>query len=236
MSDWIIRSSFALINWIINQFYKLYKEIDVEEVTQVAEDVIEDGPPAVAPPLNPVARTIFIVIASLVIAIVIFFLVKKIIQLIRWITEKASDTMSTGKRKKKDIENEEFEEIVEDLDKKKDKSRLRRAPKFKYTINGLKGLDTYKEKVRYLYGYALERLMIKKIEISKADTPEQILEKLNQQEHGDEFANDMFDEFTDEYIDVRYGDKDKLQDESLNDKADMLDRGINKIKPNKKED
>ena len=47
MSDWIIRTAFAVINWIINQFYKLYKEIEVEEVTQVAEDVIEDGPPAV---------------------------------------------------------------------------------------------------------------------------------------------------------------------------------------------
>ena len=235
MSDWIIRTAFAVINWIINQFYKLYKEIDVEEVTQVAEDVIEDGPPAVTPPLNPVARTIFIVIASLVIAIVIFFLVKKIIQLIRWITGKVSDTVSTGVRKKKEEENEEFEEIVEDLDKKKEKSKFRRAPKFKYTLSGLKQLDTYKEKVRYLYGFALERLIIKKIEISKADTPEQILEKLKQQEHGDEFANDMFDEFTDEYINVRYGDKVKKQEDSLDDKVDMLDRGINKIRPNKKE-
>jgi len=236
ISDWIIKSAFALINWIINQFYKLYKEIDVEQVTEVAEDVVENGPPQMSPPLNPVAKTILIVIASLVIAIVIYFLVKKIIQLIKWIAEKANDTFTGGSRVKKDVDNEEFEEIVEFLKDKKQSNRSKRAPKFKYTISSLKALDTYKEKVRYLYGFALERLRYKKVNVTKADTPEQIVDKLMNYENGDILVNDVFEDFTEEYIKVRYGNKEPSVKEDIMNKASAVDDGIDRIKIKEKTD
>ena len=236
MSDWIIKTFFAVVNWIINQFYKLYKEIDVEQVTEVAEEVVEDGPPQMSPPLNPVAKTILIVISSLVIAIVIYFLVKKIIQLVRWIAAKANDTFSGGKKLKKEIENEEFEEIVEFTKEKKHLDRLRRTARYKYTISGLKTLDTYKEKVRYLYGFALERLKYKKINVTKADTPEQVLDKLKVYENGDALVNNVFEEFTDEYINVRYGDKDTSGIDNIAEKASEVDDGISRIKVKEKID
>ena len=236
LSDWIIKSTFALINWIINQFYKLYTEIDTEQVTQVAEEVIEDGPPQMSPPLNPVAKTILIVIASLVITIVIYFLVKKIIQLVKWIIVKANDTFSGGARIKKDVDNEEFEEIVEFTKDRKQRSLLKRAPKYKYSISGLKFIDTYKEKVRYLYGFALERLKYKKVKVTRADTPEQIVEKLKSYENGDILVNSVFKDFTEEYINVRYGNKETATNDGFMDKADAVDNGIDKIKVKEKED
>jgi hypothetical protein len=205
------------------------KVIEVEQVQEVVEEGIPDEVPPVPPTMNPTAKTILIVIASLTIAFVLYFLVKKIIQLIRWLIGKASDTLTGGKRIKRDTENEEFEEIVEFT---KDKARRKRQKviKYKYSLRELRNLDTYKEKVRYLYGFALERLKYKNVKISKADTPEEIVDKLGTYENGNKLVDNVFKDFTDEYINVRYGNKETGQDENFMEKADAVDKGIEGIK------
>jgi hypothetical protein len=205
------------------------KVIEVDKVEEVVEEGIPSEAPPLPPTMNPMAKTVLIVIASLTIAFVLYFLVKKIIQLIRWLIGKASDTLTGGKRIKRDTENEEFEEIVEFT---KDKARRKRQKtiRYKYSLRELKNLDTYKEKVRYLYGFALERLKYKNVKISKADTPEEIVDKLGTYENGNKLVDNVFKDFTDEYINVRYGDKETGQDEDFMEKADAVDKGIENIK------
>jgi|GEM_PF-593838 len=229
ISEWIFRNTVAVIGFIINQLYKLRKVLEVEQVQEVVEEGIPDEVPPIPPTMNPTSKTILIVIASLAIALVLYFLVKKIIQLIRWLIGKASDTLAGGKRIKRDTENEEFEEIVEFT---KDKARRKRQKviRYRYSLRELKNLDTYKEKVRYLYGFALERLKYKNVKISKADTPEEIVDKLGTYENGNKLVDNVFKDFTDEYINVRYGDKETGQHEDFMEKADAVDKGIENIK------
>ena len=142
---------------------------------------------------------------------------------------KTQKEIERSKRIKRDTENEEFEEIVEFT---KDKARRKRQKviRYRYSLRELKNLDTYKEKVRYLYGFALERLKYKNVKISKADTPEEIVDKLGTYENGNKLVDNVFKDFTDEYINVRYGNKETGQDENFMEKADAVDKGIEGIK------
>ena len=82
----------------------------------------------------------------------------------------------------------------------------------------------------------MERLRYKKVNVTKADTPEQIVDKLMNYENGDILVNDVFEDFTEEYIKVRYGNKEPSVKEDIMNKASAVDDGIDSIKIKEKTD
>ena len=56
------------------------------------------------------------------------------------------------------------------------------------------------------------------------------MDKLGTYENGNKLVDNVFKDFTDEYINVRYGNKETGQDENFMEKADAVDKGIEGIK------
>ncbi len=237
-SDWLLRTMFNMLNWFLNIFAGLYKDIDVDpsEITQVP-GVEEDFIPQIDPPMNPIVQTILIVIGALTVAMVVYVLVKNIIKLVKWLSEKTQDAVTGGKKEVKAVKDEEFEEIIEFLSDKKPQESKRWKPKYKYNLSDLKNLESYKEKVRYLYGYTLERLKHKNFQLNKGDTPEEIVQKFVTSEESNILSEGIFQEFTDEYIQVRYGDKDSHENiDYIDQQSKVIDQGINQVKTKKVDD
>ncbi|MCD6321692.1 MAG: DUF4129 domain-containing protein, partial [Clostridiales bacterium] len=65
-----------------------------------------------------------------------------------------------------------------------------------------------REKIRYLYGFILERLFHRKIKIKLSDTPQEILETVLNYSNGQQMNQIGFQNLTEIYRQVRYGNKD----------------------------
>jgi hypothetical protein len=225
----LVSGLLAAATWIMKMFYKLYKKPEGEEyTTEVAET--EGAPVYDTGSISPFLKTFLIVFISLLAAVVLYFIIKKLIKLFKWLFEKISETFTGGKPQQREEKNEEFEDINEFVKTKPERKKRKPIYKFKYTLRELSGITQYREKIRYLYGFALERLKLRNIGISVSDTPEEILDKVSTVEEGKELTETVFNDFTDEYISVRYGDKDSEDVKAVDEKAEMVDKGIANIK------
>ncbi len=134
---------------------------------------------------------------------------------------------SLNKMLKKNIINyDNLEEFDEESDIVRDRLRLKLREKFKYTLEKLDEIDDSGEKVRYLYGFVLERLYHYKIDISKSDTTEEIINKILTHENGQDLAEKGFSELTGKYRRVRYGNKKVDIGKELHQLGEVMEKAI----------
>jgi len=140
-----------------------------------------------------------------------------------------------NKVKDKKVRTKEYEETSEILKKTKTEQVKRKVPKYLYTIKGLQKVENDNDKLRYLYGFALERLIYNHVDIDKSDTPIQVLDKIVINKGGLELNEAQFNKFTEEYRRVRYGYKSTMIKDFAKEAAE-LEKRIEAIKVLKKKD
>ncbi|MCD6396825.1 MAG: hypothetical protein J7L71_04755, partial [Spirochaetaceae bacterium] len=119
----------------------------------------------------------YVIVGAVAIGVAISIVVI-IIKTIKKIREKFQNNYNRSMAEKK-IESKEYEEesaIVRDtenMDRFKYKKR-----KMKYNLKKLNEIPLAGEKIRYVYGFVLERLYNKQVDIEQSDTPEEILKKI----------------------------------------------------------
>lgn len=101
-------------------------------------------------------------------------------------------------------ENAEYMEETEII---RDRIRLSHKRKNRYTTEGLRKIADPSGKTRYLYGFILERLYLRKVKIKPSFTPGEICTKALSCRGGAGLAGIGFEEFTEIYRNVRYGGK-----------------------------
>ncbi|MBN2852125.1 MAG: hypothetical protein JXQ23_05250 [Clostridia bacterium] len=167
----------------------------------------------------------------LAILIVIFIGIRIVIRAIRKFMGNLSGVGNNSAKEKK-IKTKEYEEESEIIKSSKKKEVYHHENKYLYTLKGLDKLQNDDEKLRYLYGFALERLIIQDVRILKSDTPVQILDKIAQRKGGIELNEEQFSKFTEEYRRVRYGYKPSMKID-FTEKGKELEKRIAEIKINK---
>jgi len=164
--------------------------------------------------------------------VVVYWGIKFIISSIKRMVDNFSG-VGNKKRKDKKIKTKEYEEESQIIKDKKNKVNVKRANKYLYTLKELNKVNSNEEKLRYLYAFAIERLIKNNIKIDKSDTPIQILDKINESKGGEILNNKQFNKFTQEYRRVRYGYKETMSLDFLKE-AKKLEKLIASINTNNK--
>lgn len=112
----------------------------------------------------------------------------------------------------------EYEEEISYV--KENQERHRKRSK-QYTRKGIASLNNEQEKIRYLYGYFLERLYSNNNSITRSNTPSEILCKIEQHR---KFKRAVYKDLTKDYIYVRYGYKKVRPDYSFMHVARIIDK------------
>jgi hypothetical protein len=105
-----------------------------------------------------------------------------------------------------------------------------------YNLKKLNEIPLAGEKIRYVYGFVLERLYHKHVEIEESDTQDEILSKVKKHRNGEKLAKMGFEEFTKKYHKARYSDKPVEEDENLVETGEKFEKGISSIKVEEKKD
>lgn len=172
---------------------------------------------------------IYLVLGAVAIAAVISIVVV-IIKAIKKLREILSEgfNRSVSEKKIKSKEYEEESEIVrEEL---KGLNLKRRIRKYQYNLKNLKNIPLGSDKIRYVYGFVLERLYHKQIKINPSDTPEEIIEKIKNHKNGDELIKMGFDEFSKKYENARYSGREIDAGEDLEKKGEAFEKTVSDIK------
>jgi len=140
-----------------------------------------------------------------------------------------------NKVKSKKVRTKEYEETSEILKKTKTENVKIKIPKYLYTIKGLQKIENDNEKLRYLYGFALERLIYNHVDINKSDTPIQVLDRIVVNKGGLELNEAQFNKFTEEYRRVRYGYKSTMIKDFAKEAVE-LEKRIEALKVLKRKD
>jgi len=98
-----------------------------------------------------------------------------------------------------------------------------------YNLKKLNDIPLAGEKIRYVYGFVLERLYNKQVDIDQSDTPEEILKKIKSHRNGENLVNMGFDDFTEKYRKARYSDKEVEVKENLTDTGEKFEKGVSAI-------
>ena len=106
----------------------------------------------------------------------------------------------------------------------------------RYNLKKLNEIPLAGEKIRYVYGFVLERLYHKHIDIEESDTPDEILAKVKQHRNGDKLAKMGFEEFTEKYHKARYSGKPIEDDEDLVQKGENFEKAVSSIQVEEKND
>ena len=133
---------------------------------------------------------------------------------------------------KKVVSYDNLQEFDDESDIIREKLRFKLQEKFKFTLDKLDEIDDPGEKVRYLYGFVLERLYHYKIDISKSDTPEEIINKILTHENGQDLAEKGFSELTEKYRRVRYGNKKVDISQELHQLGKIMEKAIEDLGAN----
>ncbi len=178
--------------------------------------------------LTKIIIIIVFIIFLVGIGILLFMGIRAIVRMIK----KLVDNMTgTGNRKTKEvkIKTKEYEEENEIIKDEKIRETQKRERKYLYTLKGLEALSNDQEKLRYLYGFALERLHIQHVDFNSSDTPIQILDAIAENKGGLEMNEQQFTKFTNEYRRVRYGYKPSMAMNFVNE-AKELEKKISELK------
>ena len=146
------------------------------------------------------SSTPFIVV-NLLLVLVVISIVAAVIILAYTIIRKR------GRRLKRDHSIRKEPEYIEESEIIRDRAKLVSRKKFRYTKKGLLNLNDSGKKIRYLYAFILERLYRINIRLKSSDTPVEIHGKLLKYADGEKLDAIGFDELTENYRKVRYGNK-----------------------------
>lgn len=217
-----------IANWLL-------VDIDVtqeKKTTIIGEDtgnILKQGAATEMSLLTKILTVAATILAIVAIAAIIFFGIKKLVSAIKKLF---STLVTSGQGIKNTTSVKEYEE--ESAITKGSKKSRKRKNRYHYSTRGYKGLKTDEEKIRYLYGFAMERYMEKNVDITKCDTPIDILDKIENYSNGSQsISESKFDWFTDQYRKVRYGncDTDSID---FAEQITLIDKSIAKIKNKKK--
>lgn len=229
-----------LIAWFFGVLEKISDWLiaDIPDMDREPLDKIEDlveGETIVRPPwvemfMKILMYTLFAAVCIVLLLAIIGFIVK----LVRKIREsmrlsynrKASETRTSS---------DEYVEETEIVKEERNNSSLRtRKKKLVYNLKYLGKIPLASDKVRYLYGFVLERLYHRHISIEESDTPEEILNKVKAADNGINLTKTGFAEFTESYERVRYGRKNIALDENLIKKGEVFEKAISSMTEGKK--
>lgn len=167
---------------------------------------------------KPILENLFILFLFIML---VFFIAAVTITIVVLIRKSSNNSI-----KKRSFDANEFNE---ESDIVKEKLRLKLRKKFGYTLEELDEIEDSGEKIRYLYGFILERLYHYDIDISKSDTPEEIINKILMYENGQELSEMGFGELTEKYRRVRYGKKNVDIDKELRQLGEVMEMAIRKL-------
>ncbi len=170
------------------------------------------------PSMNLIAFYILMAIIILASTFVIVLLLIFLINTLKNIKGKAPNRISYNT------------EYIDEFEIIKTKEKLFIKKKLKYTKSGLSELIDNKGKIRYLYGFILERLYHKKIKIKLSDTPQEILETILNYSNGQKMDQIGFQNLTEIYRQVRYGNKDVEINGDIIEIASKYEKTISEIK------
>ena len=103
--------------------------------------------------------------------------------------------------------------------------------KYKFTRKGLAAQTCDVDKIRYLYGFILERFHRKNLSIKYSDTPKEIHRKICQYTNGEKLDEIGFNELTEKYRRVRYGNKSVPLGSDPSVLAEKYEKAIGNIEP-----
>lgn len=161
---------------------------------------------------------------GLLIAIIGFIV--KLVKKIRESMRLSYNRHASEKRSSSNEYEEESEIVVEDRNNSTLKSKKR---KMHYNLRELRKIPLAGDKIRYVYGFVLERLYHNDISIEKSDTPEQILDKVNKVKNGEKLTKMGFKEFTENYERVRYGNKEISSDDNLEKRGADFEKAVSSM-------
>jgi hypothetical protein len=225
--NWLLLAMAAILNWLLTDTGGADAELSEKEELPGYE---EPGNPWFETIMKIVIYTVLAAVAiTAVVAIVI-----GIIKLVKFLKEKFSEgfNRSAGEKKIQFKEYEEETEIVKD--EKAGLGLLKKRRRFQYNLKNLKNIPLSNDKIRYVYGFVLERLYHKKVDIEESDTPEQIIEKVNRQKNGEKLTKMGFDEFSRKYEIARYSGRQVEAESDLGKTGEAFEKAILDIKVEKK--
>ncbi|MBN2557148.1 MAG: hypothetical protein JXB33_00185 [Clostridia bacterium] len=218
--NWSLAVMSAIMEWLLAEGDSLERE-DLSEKEKLDEAVYPENP-LLEKILKIIMYTLF---AALAVAIVVV-LVATIIKIIKKIAEKLRSNYNRSMSEKK-VESKEYVEESEIIKDTANKDSLRRRKKkFRYSLKKLGDIPLAGDKVRYVYGFVLERLYHRQVAIEPSDTPEEIIGKIRRIRNGGSLNQMGFEEFTEKYRKARYSGKDIEPDENLLDKAEKFEKAI----------
>lgn len=216
---------------------KVVSSQELQEILDLAEatEAVENGG---LPPVAENAVTLIEEVASpermnienmLILVLFVLFIIA-VIAIIAFAIHiiKKGLNLSVSESGQQIIEYDEENEII------KTEAGITIRKRFKYTRRGLGQLSGDTEKIRYLYGFILERLHNRKLSIKYSDTPKEIHRKIRQYANGKKLDDIGFNELTEKYRKVRYGNKSVLFEIDTSDLAEKYERVIESIDPRQK--
>lgn len=225
----------ALFGWLLVVMEKISDWL-IADIPHMDRDElpVESEKPDILPDVErPFLAALLKVMMFVVIGIVAVAAVILLVRLVKNIIKKLRDKFSSNYNRSmadRKVESKEYEEessIVRETENE-DKFKKRRK-KNKYNLKKLNDIPLAGEKIRYVYGFVLERLYNKQVDIEESDTPEEILIKIKKHRNGKKLAKMGFEEFTEKYRKARYSDKEIVVDENLADEAGKFEKGISSI-------
>lgn len=226
---WLLVLMEKITDWLI-------ADIDMEAVEEIERE--KEKLDYYETPERPWLETLlkiamYVIIGAIIIAAIISIVVV-IIKVIKKIREKLNSNYNKAAQEQ-GIESEEYVEensIVRDGENQNRFNTKRK--KMKYNLKKLNDIPIPREKIRYVYGFALERLYYKNIKIEESDTPDEILQKIKEYRNGEKLTQMGFEDFTEKYRKARYSYKDIKIEEKLEQTGEKFEKGIASIQVDSK--
>ncbi|MCK5759153.1 MAG: hypothetical protein KAH14_08670 [Clostridiales bacterium] len=229
-------SILAVIGWLMVVMEKItsWLLIDVPgdgaSELPLEEEDIELLPDVRRPWLETLLKVMMYVVVGAVAIAAVISIIKIIVKIIKKIREKFQNNYNRSMAEKK-IESKEYEEesaIVRDVEN--EDRKIGKRKKMQYNLKKLNEIPLAREKIRYVYGFVLERLYNKQVDIEQSDTPEEILKKIKSHRNGDKLAKMGFEDFTEKYRKARYSDKEIEIKENLAETGGKFEKGVSDIR------
>jgi len=224
----------AVFGWILVIMEKITAFLLATPETKGVSEVIEKEeldflPDVKRPWLEALLKVLMYVIVGAVIIAAAISIVVIIIKTIKKLREKFQNNYNRSMAEKK-IEAKEYEEESAIVKNAENEDRFKgKRKKMQYNLKKLNDIPLAGGKIRYVYGFVLERLYNKQVDIDQSDTPEEILKKIKSHRNGENLVNMGFDDFTEKYRKARYSDKEVEIKENLTETGGKFEKGVSAI-------
>jgi len=223
---------FALLEKISDWLIADIPDMEREPIEKI-DELIEGERTVTRPWMQTLLKIIMFVLLGAVVIGLLLAIIGFIVKLVKKIRESMRLSYNR-KASEKRTSSEEYVEESEIVKDERNNSKLRsRKRKYKYNLRELGKIPLAADKIRYLYGFVLERLYHKHISIEESDTPEQILGRIKGAENGEKLEKMGFAEFTQNYERVRYGKKDVELKENLVKKGESFEKAVSSMSEDK---